>query len=72
MQIADYFQSGGTNAEDYAIGLQSEFQQIPGHDIGQFPGLDPNELVSSFMHPLFDCSTMDLRISVVVVENQKP
>ena len=60
LQIADYLQSGGTNAEDYAIGLQSEFQQIPGHDIGQFPGSDPNELVISFMHALYVCSATDL------------
>ncbi|KMT13438.1 hypothetical protein BVRB_4g083930 isoform A [Beta vulgaris subsp. vulgaris] len=43
--IADYFQSGGTHAEDYAIGLHNEFQQIEGYDIGQFPGTEPKEMV---------------------------
>lgn len=44
--IADYFHSAGTHAEDHAIGLHNEFQQIQGHDIGQFPGLEPKELVT--------------------------
>ncbi|XP_051123644.1 uncharacterized protein LOC127246369 [Andrographis paniculata] len=38
--IADYFQSGGTCPDQFAVGLQSEFRAIEGHDIGQFPGLE--------------------------------
>lgn len=40
MQIADYFQSGGVNPDEYAVGLQNEFQPLEGQDIGQFPGLE--------------------------------
>lgn len=40
LQIADYFQSGGTNPEGYAIGLENEYHWIRGNDIGQFPGLE--------------------------------
>ncbi|KAF3452312.1 hypothetical protein FNV43_RR02745 [Rhamnella rubrinervis] len=40
MQIADYFQSGGVHPDEYAVGLQNEFQPIEGEDIGQFPGLE--------------------------------
>lgn len=43
MQIADYFRSGGAHPEDFAIGLQNEFQPLEGHDIGQFPGLGPEK-----------------------------
>lgn len=41
MQIADYFQGGGAPPEEFAVGLHHEFQPLGGHDIGQFPGLDP-------------------------------
>lgn len=42
MQIADYFSavSGGSNPDDFSIGLHQEFTHINGHDIGQFPGTD--------------------------------
>lgn len=39
MQIADYFQSGGTCPDEFAVGLHNEFRPLNGHDIGQFPGL---------------------------------
>ncbi|KAJ7973501.1 FAD/NAD(P)-binding oxidoreductase family protein [Quillaja saponaria] len=38
--IADYFQSGGAPAEEFAVGLHKDFQPLEGHDIGQFPGLE--------------------------------
>ncbi|XP_014492093.1 uncharacterized protein LOC106754576 [Vigna radiata var. radiata] len=41
--IADYFQSPGTNAEEFAVGLNHDFQPLEGHDIGQFPGLGSEE-----------------------------
>ncbi|XP_061340475.1 uncharacterized protein LOC133286957 [Gastrolobium bilobum] len=41
--IADYFQSPGTDHEEFAIGLNHEFQPLEGHDIGQFPGLGSEE-----------------------------
>lgn len=37
--IADYFQSGGSRPDEFAVGLHNEFQPLGGHDIGQFPGL---------------------------------
>lgn len=40
MQIAHYLQSGGVHPDEYAVGLQNEFQPLKGHDIGQFPGLE--------------------------------
>lgn len=46
MQIADYFQSGGTCPDDFAAGLHSHFQPIIGHDIGQFPGLESPSLAT--------------------------
>lgn len=39
LQIGDYFQSGGTSPDDFAVGLQNEFKPLEGHDIGEFPGL---------------------------------
>lgn len=39
IQIADYFQNGWTCPEEFAVGLQSEFKPLEGHDIGQFPGM---------------------------------
>lgn len=44
--IADYFQSGGLCPDDFSIGLQNEFQPLKGHDIGQFPGLEAEEVHS--------------------------
>ncbi|KAK9146470.1 hypothetical protein Sjap_006373 [Stephania japonica] len=38
-QIADYWQSGGSCPDEFAVGLHNEFKPIEGHDIGQFPGL---------------------------------
>lgn len=36
--IADYCASGGSNPDDFGMGLHKEFTPIDGHDIGQFPG----------------------------------
>ncbi|KAF7137341.1 hypothetical protein RHSIM_Rhsim07G0074600 [Rhododendron simsii] len=41
--ISDYFQSGGTRPDEFAVGLHNEFQPLAGHDIGQFPGLESKE-----------------------------
>ncbi|KAM1052110.1 uncharacterized protein LOC126619242 [Malus sylvestris] len=38
--IADYFQSSGDRPEEFAVGLRNEFQNLKGHDIGQFPGME--------------------------------
>lgn len=38
--IADYFQSDGASPDEFAVGLENEFQAIQGHDIGQFPGVE--------------------------------
>lgn len=46
MQIADYFQTGGAHPEEFAIGLQNEFQPLEGHDIGQFPGLESEKEIN--------------------------
>ncbi|CAM8932070.1 unnamed protein product [Rhodiola kirilowii] len=40
-QIADYFQSGTDSPDKFSVGLEKEFQPLKGHDIGQFPGLEP-------------------------------
>lgn len=37
--MADYFQSGGVQPDDFAIGLHETFEPVGGHDIGQFSGL---------------------------------
>lgn len=44
-QIADYFRSGGSCPDEFAIGLQNEFQPLEGYDIGQFPGLESKEQI---------------------------
>ncbi|KAK2968099.1 hypothetical protein RJ640_000072 [Escallonia rubra] len=41
--IADYFESGGTRPDEFAVGLQNEFQPLKGHEIGQFPGVEFKE-----------------------------
>ncbi|WVZ91115.1 hypothetical protein U9M48_037328 [Paspalum notatum var. saurae] len=38
--IADYFVNHGECPEEFAIGLHENLNQVEGHDIGQFPGLD--------------------------------
>ncbi|CAL4891237.1 unnamed protein product [Urochloa decumbens] len=38
--IANYFASNGERPEEFAIGLHENLNQVEGHDIGQFPGLD--------------------------------
>lgn len=43
MQVADYFASGGERPEEFAIGLDDSLNLVEGHDIGQFPGLDPQK-----------------------------
>ena len=43
MQVADYFASGGERPEEFAIGLDDSLNRVEGHDIGQFPGLDPQK-----------------------------
>ncbi|XP_074311430.1 uncharacterized protein LOC141647217 [Silene latifolia] len=45
-QISDFLQSGGTRPDEFAVGLQDEFQQIQGYDIGQFPGLEAQKEVN--------------------------
>lgn len=45
IQMADYFRSGGTQPDEFAIGLNNPFHAIAGHDIGQFPGLKSGEQV---------------------------
>lgn len=44
--IADYLQSGGTRADEFAAGLNNEFHPVTGYDIGQFPGLKSEEQVT--------------------------
>lgn len=46
MQTADYLKSGGSRPDEFSVGLQNEFQQLQGHDIGQFPGLESGKDVS--------------------------
>ncbi|KAF7056984.1 hypothetical protein CFC21_064339 [Triticum aestivum] len=41
--VADYFASGGERPEEFAIGLDDSLNRVEGHDIGQFPGLDPQK-----------------------------
>lgn len=41
--MADYFQSGGSPAEEFEIGLHETFRAVAGHDIGQFHGLDSED-----------------------------
>lgn len=43
--MADYFQSGGTHLEEFAVGLHEGFKAVSGCDIGHFPGLDSKEPV---------------------------
>lgn len=38
--MADYFQNRGAEPDEFAIGLQNEFEPLSGHDIGQFPGIE--------------------------------
>ncbi|KAF0890055.1 hypothetical protein E2562_036431 [Oryza meyeriana var. granulata] len=38
--IADYFASSSEQPEEFAIGLHENLNQVEGHDIGQFPGLE--------------------------------
>ncbi|GMH10257.1 hypothetical protein Nepgr_012098 [Nepenthes gracilis] len=45
--IADYFQSGGARPDDFSVGLHTEFQQLHGFDIGQFPGLNPEKRIDN-------------------------
>ena len=40
MQIANYFVSHCERPEEFAIGLHENLNQVEGHDIGQFPGID--------------------------------
>ncbi|KAJ4782862.1 FAD/NAD(P)-binding oxidoreductase family protein [Rhynchospora pubera] len=42
--IADYFENGGSNPNQFAIGLEETFQEVHGHDIGQFPGMNSQEV----------------------------
>ncbi|XP_042486732.1 renalase [Macadamia integrifolia] len=46
--IADYFQSGGSQLDEFAIGLHDEFHPVEGHDIGQFLGVQSNKEVTEF------------------------
>ncbi|XP_078149114.1 FAD/NAD(P)-binding oxidoreductase family protein [Carex rostrata] len=42
--IADYFVNGGSNPNQFAIGLEETFHEVDGHDIGQFPGTDSQKV----------------------------
>ncbi|XP_040385778.1 renalase isoform X2 [Oryza brachyantha] len=42
--IADYFASSGERPEEFAMGLHENLNQVEGHDIGQFPGLETQKL----------------------------
>ncbi|XP_068635546.1 uncharacterized protein [Aristolochia californica] len=44
--IADYLRTGENHSDDFAVGLHNNFQPIDGHDIGNFPGLEQQELVA--------------------------
>ncbi|KAL6006847.1 hypothetical protein ACLOJK_032343 [Asimina triloba] len=44
--IADYFQGGGLRPDEFSVGLENEFQPIDGHDIGQFPGMEPKSEIT--------------------------
>lgn len=44
MQIADYFENGGSNPNQFAIGLEDTFHEVHGHDIGQFPGTNSQKV----------------------------
>ncbi|XP_076933444.1 uncharacterized protein LOC143599350 [Bidens hawaiensis] len=41
--IADFLKSGGSQPDEFAVGLHEEFHPLQGHDIGQFPGLEANK-----------------------------
>ncbi|KAK8934645.1 hypothetical protein KSP39_PZI015000 [Platanthera zijinensis] len=43
--MADYFQCGWGQPEEFFVGLHDSFGAVSGHDIGHFPGLDFIELV---------------------------
>ncbi|KAG0477384.1 hypothetical protein HPP92_014225 [Vanilla planifolia] len=43
--LADYFQSGGTRPEEFAVGLHETFRSVARHDIGHFPGLQSKESI---------------------------
>jgi len=45
LQMVDYFQSGGAQAEEFEIGLHETFKAVDGHDIDQFDGLDSENKV---------------------------
>ncbi|XP_020586540.1 uncharacterized protein LOC110028856 [Phalaenopsis equestris] len=41
--VADYFEDGGSEVEKFAVGLNEEFKDVSGYDIGDFPGFDSSE-----------------------------
>ncbi|PON46101.1 FAD/NAD(P)-binding domain containing protein [Parasponia andersonii] len=43
--MADYFQNSGL-PDEFAVGLDTEFQPLEGHDIGQFPGMEEEEEIN--------------------------
>ncbi|KAK8956579.1 hypothetical protein KSP39_PZI001436 [Platanthera zijinensis] len=43
--MADYFQCGWGQPEEFSVGIHDSFGALSGHDIGHFPGLDLIELV---------------------------
>lgn len=55
--IADYFQSGGTRQNEFAVGLDKEFRAIEGHDIGQFPGLESKKQHTTEAHAAYQLTT---------------
>ncbi|KAF9619142.1 hypothetical protein IFM89_005156 [Coptis chinensis] len=61
--IADYLQSGGTRPDEFAIGLNNEFQPLNGYDIGQFPGLESVEQVTDAQ----ECAPAQILMSIFEV-----
>ena len=57
MQMADYLQSDGACPEEFAVGLENEFQAIQGHDIGQFPGVVVESLRQDNEIPAYQLAT---------------
>ncbi|KAE8721619.1 putative nuclease HARBI1-like [Hibiscus syriacus] len=55
--IADYLQSDGSCPEEFAVGLEKEFQAIEGHDIGQFAAAGVDSLKQDNQMPEFQLAS---------------
>ncbi|KAJ6816339.1 uncharacterized protein M6B38_416160 [Iris pallida] len=51
--MADYFQSGGEQPDEFSVGLHETFTALGGHDIGQFHGIESEIKV---LEPQTTCS----------------